>query len=262
VSDVEEVGSRDLIRRAESSGTLSPVSSAALQKREVLNQIDTALEESYTLEGPAYVLLITLMPDDSGSIEVHNNQEPIIAGHNDLLTAMTNSDEAHRIMMETRYLNGHVLNPFGPLEVCERLTKQNYPCIHGTPLLGQTLVTLGTVLSKTQELTELGAKVRTATLIMTDGGSTEPNAEELKKEVASVVHDMARIGDHIVAGMGFATGGDEKFFRQVFADMGIPAHHVFTATSREEILRAFYRFGVSALALTSGASADRRVFDL
>jgi hypothetical protein len=97
---------------------------------------------------------------------------------------------------------------------------------------------------------------------MTDAASTESNAEELKKEVASVVHDLARIRDHIVAVMWFATGGSDQFFREVFADMGIPAHHVFTATSRAEIIQAFMKFSHAALELTAGGSSERRVFSL
>jgi hypothetical protein len=262
MSDANEVSTRDLVRRAESSGTLSRRSSAALQKPEILRQIDIALEESYTLKNAANVLLVTLMPDDSGSIITHRNQEPIIVGHNELLAAMADSEGANRILLQTRYLNGTVLNPFGPLSVCQELTTENYPCIHGTPLLQQTLVTLGTVLAKTQELVDLGARARTATLIMTDAASTEPNAEELKGEVASVVHDLDRIGDHIVAGMGFATGGSDQSFRKVFAEMGIPEGRTFTATSRDEILQEFMRFSKRALELTAGVNSERRVFDL
>jgi hypothetical protein len=262
MSELEEVSSRALIQRAESSGTLSKISSAALQKPEVVREIDAALEDSYTLESPANVLLLTMMPDDSGSIESHNNKEPIMLGHNELLAEMRKSDEVDRTLLQTRYLNGTVLNPFAPLSECRNLAIDNYLCNHGTPLLQQTLVTLGTVMAKTQELLDLGARVRTATLIMTDAESTEANAARLKLEVASVVHDMGQIGDHIVAGMGFATGGSEQYFRKVFADMGIPTSHVFTAASRAGILDAFRMFRRSVLALTAGGSSEDRVFEL
>jgi hypothetical protein len=181
-----------------------------------------------------------------------DQQSSVIAGHNELLAAMAASADNKRILLQTRYLNGFMLNPFSPLQFCAQLSHRNYPCAYGTPLYEQTLATLGAILAKDEVLTGLGAKVRTATLIMTDAESTDKLADELLPEVASVITDMRRIGDHIVAGMSFPSG-DDSFCRHIFMEMGIEARYIFSATNRKEILEAFRLFGKSALELTAGS---------
>lgn len=256
MTELEPLGSKELIRHAAGRGTLSRISAEALQKSSVLSQIEEALDESYGVETGGEVLLVTLMPDDSVSMTegtsflmtkgTPTKQDSVISGHNELLRAFSESSSRDRILLQTRYLNTTVLNPFQPLELCRDLTLENYPCVHGTPLSTQTLVTLGTVLVKTEELLEQGvSSVRSATLIMTDGEA------EVSKEVAAVVTDMRRVGDHIVAGMGISTGNDASF-RDVFRSMGIDERFIFDASSREEILRAFRLFMSEALALTTG----------
>ncbi len=71
---------------------------------------------------------------------------------------------------------------------------------------------------------------------------------------------MRQLGNHIVAGMGFAEG-DDSVFRQVFTEMGIDSRHIFTATSREEILQAFSLFRQSALELTARSTTVRRIYE-
>jgi hypothetical protein len=107
------------------------------------------------------------------------------------------------------------------------------------------------VLAKTEELTAQDARVRTATLVMTDAESTDRLESEIRADVASVVADMRRMGDHIVAGMSFPTG-DESFCRETFQGMGVEPRYIFTAESRDSILDAFRVFGKAALALGSG----------
>jgi hypothetical protein len=238
-------GSKELIQRAEGRGTLCRISSEALQRRRVVSEIEEALEDSYGIESGGEVLLVTLMPDDSASMG-RTEQASVISGHNELLRAFRESPSRDRILLQTRYLNKTVLNPFQPLEMCRDLTLENYPCNYGTPLSEQTIVTLGTVMVKTEELLEQEvSSVRSATLIMTDGQA------DVSTEVAAIVADMRRVGDHIVAGMGISSGNDTSF-RQVFRSMGIEERFIFNANSREEILRAFRLFTSGALALTTG----------
>lgn len=213
--------SRELIRRAQGRGLLSPTSARSLSKSPISSQIEAALDDSYGIESAGELLLVTMMPDDSASMAAEGVNQSVIAGHNDLLDLFRDSPARNRILLQTRFLNTNLLNPFQPLDICNRLDAGNYPCIHGTPLFEQTMVTLGSVIAKTEELLQDGAaKVRTATLIMTDGYSTEQNAEGLRLEVESIISDMRRIGDHIVAGMGFSAGNGDKF-RPIFAGMGI-----------------------------------------
>jgi hypothetical protein len=247
---MDESGSKELITHAAERGVLSPASTKALQRYEIVSQIEEALEESYGIESAGEVLLVTMMPDDSRSMTIARKDEGVIAGHNDLLKAFRDSSARDRTLLQTRYLNGDVLNPFQPLDLCTLMTEDNYDLEHGTPLYEQTIVTLGTVIAKTEELLEQGAAcVRTATLLMTDAETT--GKEALNVEVASVVADMRKIGDHIVAGMGFPTTHIETF-RDIFRTMGIDEQFIFGAHNRDEILNAFRMFGSKALELTDG----------
>ena len=94
---------------------------------------------------------------------------------------------------------------------------------------------------------------------MTDGLSTEKNKSTLSAEVASVIEDMRRVGDHSVAGMGITLSERDTGYRDVFLKMGIEPQHIFPADSREEILRAFRVFRRSAVAqLTAGSGTLRK----
>jgi len=251
MSEIEPVWSKELVAWAAERGVLSPKSEDALQRDSVVSQIESALEDSYTLESGNEVLLVTLMPDDSQSMTISRKNEGVIEGHNDLLKAFRQSPAADKILLQTRYLNGHVLNPFQPIELCKDLTEQNYRCVYGTPLFEQTIVTLGVVIAKTEELLQQGAtSVRSATLVMTDAESTDI-LETLQEEVASVIGDIRRIGDHLVAGMGFSASAGDEAFRRAFIAMGIDPGLVFTARNRSEILQAFKIFTARALELTS-----------
>jgi len=257
VTDMNEFirrSSTDLVQAAGARGTLSRRSQAALEQPTVASQIGAALKMSVSITRPAAILLVNMMPDDSGSmtdpIVRYRDSTPkrlsVIAGHNQLIEMMAAAPGGNRILLQTRYLNGTVLNPFSPLAHCELLTDDNYPCPGGTPLFAQTLVTLGTVIAKTEELTDLGATVRSATLIMTDGEATDSNPE-LAANVASVVRDIRNIGDHIVAGMGIGHSN----FTDRFLEMGIDPKNIFPANSLQEIMEVFLRFTKSALALTA-----------
>ena len=245
MNEIVRRSSTELVQAAGARGTLSRRSQAALEQPGVAVQIGTALAMSVSITRPAELLLVNMMPDDSGSMSGLKHQS-VIAGHNTLIEMMAAAPGANRILLQTRYLNGTVLNPFSPLARCQQLTDSNYPCPGGTPLFEQTLVTLGTVIAKTEELTDLDATVRSATLIMTDGEATDSNPE-LVANVASVVRDIRNIGDHIVAGMGIGSSNFTATFRQ----MGIDPQYIFPANSLQEIMEVFLRFTKNALALTA-----------
>lgn len=242
----------ELVVRAKMRGALSPISARALQRPRIAAQIEEALKDGFTIDRPGEVILVTLMPDDSGSMITNGKNVSLINGHNKLIEAMFESPSSERMLLSTRFLNGTVLNPYRPLDYCEDLTDENYPCDGTTPLYEQTLILLGAVMAKAQELIDKGARVRTATLIMTDAASTEDHAEKLLPEVASVIRDMTRVADHLVAGMGFAAPGMSGVFEEVFSGMGFAPDHIHTATDPQAVLKCFRLFGDTALALTDG----------
>jgi len=52
------------------------------------------------------VVLVTMMPDDSGSIAAAGNARAVRDGHNLVLDALAASKQAGEIFVHTRYLNG------------------------------------------------------------------------------------------------------------------------------------------------------------
>ncbi|MDJ0714724.1 MAG: hypothetical protein QNJ54_10960 [Prochloraceae cyanobacterium] len=140
-----------------------------------------------------------------------------------------------------------------------RMSRENYDPHLGTPLYDQTLVLLGTVLAKAQDFADNGVTVRTVTLIITDGadaGSLRADAET----VASVVQDLLRSENHIIAAMGIDDGGCTDF-RQVFQQMGIRDEWILTpVNSDSEIRKAFQVFSQSALRVSQSRTNFNQTF--
>jgi len=111
---------------------------------------------------------------------------------------------------------------------------------------------LGTVLAKAQEFSDNGVPVRTVTLIITDGadcGSVRASASN----VASLVADMLRTENHIIAAMGINDGGTD--FHQVFKEMGIRDEWILTPSNSDtEIRKAFQVFSQSAARVSQSAT--------
>lgn len=246
----------ELVRRAVDRGVLSSDSQAALSSSETSSQIDEALKGSFVDKTGGELVLITMQIDDSGSME-GSPAASVIRGHNEIMDKMSRTPYGQRTLLQTRSLKGLTINPFRPFSHCHKLSANNYqPTLGHTPLFKQTLITLGAVLAKTEELATLGSRVRTGTLIMTDGVATDSN-EGSQWKVASLVADMRKVGDHIVAGMGI---GESSGYWTSFRQMGIEPELIFSASSRDEILRAFRMFGFALLELTSGRDQAVQTF--
>src|SRR6185295_3345055 len=100
------------------------------------------------------VVLVTMMPDDSGSIRAAGNAQAVRDGHNLVLEALAASKQRGSVLAHTRYLNGEILHPYCDLGQAVKMDAQNYDPNQGTPLYDQTVLLLGTVLAKSQEFTD------------------------------------------------------------------------------------------------------------
>jgi hypothetical protein len=244
---------KKLLDEAHATGALSTRSRAALDVVDVGVQIQAGLGITIDDVAASEVVLLTMMPDDSGSIASAGNTAAVRDGHNYVVDAMRGSKQAGEVLAHTRYLNGHVLFPYTALDHAVVMTSSNYDPIHGTPLFDQTAVLLGTVIAKSQQLAQAGIAVRTVTLIITDGGdcgSTRCKPADVK----SLVTDMLAQENHIVAAMGIDDGSTD--FRKVFTSMGIPDRWILTpGNSASEIRRAFAVFSQSAMRVSQGAAA-------
>lgn len=243
----------DLFQNAQDDGLLSNASRHALEVADIGAQIQAGLGIAIDDVMSSEVVLVTIMPDDSGSIRFSGNAQAVRGGHNSILDALSQTHQKDNILIHNRYLNGHVLYPYCPLEQAVRMTPQNYNPNLGTPLYDQTLVLLGTVLAKSQEFSENGVAVRTVTLIITDGAD-EGSKRTSPQDIAQVIQDMLRAENHIIAAMGIDDGGYTDF-QQVFKQMGIRSEWILTpGNSDREIRQAFQVFSQSAANVSQNAT--------
>ena len=242
-----------LFQAAEDEGTLSPKARAVLDVPDLGAQIQAGLGVRVDDVESSEVVLVTIMPDDSGSIRFAGNTAAVRDGHNLVLDALAGSKQKDSILSHTRYLNGTVLHPYCPVAHAERMTMHNYDPNKGTPLYDQTVVLLGTVLAKAQEFAAAGVPVRTVTLLITDGAD-EHSLRAKAADVAAVVRDMVVQENHIVAAMGIADGHTD--FLGVFRSMGIDDRWILTpGNDAGEIRRAFVVFSQSAVRASQGGAA-------
>ncbi|GAB4561882.1 MAG: hypothetical protein Tsb0020_09730 [Haliangiales bacterium] len=243
---------QDLFDQAHDDGTLSSASRQALDVVDLGAHIQAGLGISVDDVDASEVVLVSMMPDDSGSIRFGNNADAVRVGHNQVLDALSASKQQGDILVHNRYLNGHVLYPYTPVGKAVRMDSSNYDPRLATPLYDQTVVLLGTVLAKAQEFALHGVPVRTVTLLITDGGDAGSKRAKAS-HVKSLVEDMLEAENHIVAAMGIDDGHTD--FRRVFRDMGIPPQWILTPKSTaSEVRKAFAVFSQSAVRASQQAA--------
>ena len=127
-----------LFHAAKAEGILSPASLQTLISIPDMGaNIQAALGVSVDDVKASEAVLVTLMPDDSGSIRFASNAQAVRDGHNLVVDALVDSKQDSGVLMHTRYLNGYVLYPYSALGQVVKMTPQNYDPRLGTPL-GQT----------------------------------------------------------------------------------------------------------------------------
>ncbi len=242
-----------LFKAAGEAGDLSQKSLQALNVVDHGAQIQRGLGVDVGDVEASEVTLVTLVIDDSGSIRfVQGNTEAVREGHNGILGALDGSKQKDGILCHTRYLNHGVLYPYCALKDAVKMEAGNYNPDGGTPLYDQVIVTLGSVVAKTQDFEDNGVSVRSVTAIVTDGADTGSRASVA--HVKALVDDMLKSEKHIICGMGIADGSTN--FEQVFADMGIRKEWILTPTNDPKSIRKAFAV-VSQSALRASQSAKR-----
>jgi len=241
-----------LFKDAENEGLLSLEATKALTVRDVGAEIEKAMGVSIDQVQSSEVVLVTIMPDDSGSIENAGHAPVMRDGHNKVIEALKKSKQVGSVLVHNRYLNGKILYPYRPLDKAVEMNDQNYEPNKGTPLYDQTVILLGTVIAKTQDFANNGVPVRTVTLIITDGEELH-STRSTAQDCANIIRDMLKTENHIVAAMGIDDGHTD--FRQVFQEMGIPDKWILTPDNTDkEIRKAFQLFSESAMKASQGAA--------
>ncbi|WP_437838626.1 hypothetical protein [Sorangium sp. So ce1153] len=242
-----------LFEAARDEGALSNEAMQALHITDLGAQIQAGFGVQVDDVASSEVVLVTVMPDDSGSIKFAGNARSVRDGHNLVVGALADSRQRDSILAHNRYLNGTVLYPYCPIAQAVKMDTKNYDPQLGTPLYDQTVVLLGTVIAKAQEFALSGVPARTVTLIISDGadaGSTWAKA----KDVCALVRDMRRAEAHIVAAIGIDDGNTD--FRAVFRDMGIEDRWILTPKSdAADIRKAFALFSQSAVRASQGGAS-------
>lgn len=241
----------ELFQTAHDDGDLSAQSLQTLSNVDLGAQIQAGLGVAAEDVEASEVVLVTMMPDDSGSINFSGGKQAVIDGHNLVLESLEQSKQQDNILAHTRYLNGDVLFPYKQLAEAVQMTGQNYTPNKMTPLYDQAIVVLGTALAKYQEFADNGVPARTVTLIITDGYDNASHATAA--QVRQIVEDMLQQESHIIAAMGI---GDEGDFRQIFQEMGIRDEWILTPGANESELRqAFQVFSQSAVRASQGGAS-------
>jgi hypothetical protein len=243
-----------LFQNAEEEGLLSKKASQALM---VMPDIGALIQAGLGIPvddvTASEVILVTVMPDDSGSISSAGREQDVRDGHNLVIDSLIASKQRDNILMHTRYLNGKILFPYRPIDQAVRMDKKNYLANGGTPLYDQTVVLLGTVFAKTLEFENNGVPVRTVSLIITDGEDVH-SSNAFARDVAKIVEEMVAMETHIIAAIGIDNGRTD--FKTVFRNMGIPKQWVLTPSNTEsEIRKAFQVFSQSAVRASQNAAA-------
>lgn len=230
----------DLFQNAQAEGALSGASMQTLNLVDIGAQIQGALGIQAMDVQASEVVLVTLMMDDSGSIYYCNNTQHMIDGHSLIVDeALSGSKQKEGMLVHTRYLNGHILHPYVPIDQIVRMNSGNYDPQLGTPLYDQFAALLGTVIAKTQEFIDDGIPVRAITTVVTDGNDQHSTKIRLPSGIKPLVRDMlAQEGRHIIAAMGIDDG--QTNFREVFGEMGIEDKWILTpGNTASEIRKAF-----------------------
>lgn len=243
-----------LLKNAAKEGDLSAQSMQVLNQADIGAQIQAGLGIAAEDVPASEAVLVTMMPDDSGSIRfVTGNAQAVRDGHNGVIAALKACKQKDGVLAHTRYLNGEVLFPYRKLDEAVLMDQKNFDPNGGTPLYDQSVVLLGTVLAKWKEFQDVGVPCRTVTFIITDGA--DEHSRGGPQQVRAIVQDMLRKEVHIIGAMGVDDGGKTSF-RQVFRDMGIRDEWILTpGNSPSEIRKAFQVISQSAVRASQNAAS-------
>ncbi len=245
---------QSLFGSAHEDGVLSKAAVSVFSIPDIANQINQAMGvPAVDVKGPNEVYLVTILVDDSGSIAEAGNEQAIRDGVNVVREALMESNSNNAVLMCVRYLNGTVVIPFTPIAQVPVLDASNYQANGGTPLYDMSVVALGDLMAKTQEFSNRGKPVRSATLIVTDGYDQHSRRFTTPESVKDIVSEILQDETHIVSAMGIQDkhGTD---FRDVFKRMGIQDKWILTTTANKHDIRLnFGTFSQTAARGSQGA---------
>lgn len=244
----QTVNLNELFQSSKASGDISADSLNLLSLPDLGAKIQQGLGVSVDDIPASEVFLLSVLVDDSGSIEAAGNTQLVIDGYNTIIAALKESKQESSILVHTRYLNGTVLCPYMQLANAAAMSTHNYQANGGTPLYDEAVALLGTVIAKTQEFADNGVPARSVSIIITDGEDVHSHKHRVT-DVRSLVDDMLRSETHIVAALGLNNGHTD--FRKVFKQMGIDPKWILTPGADKKDVRGAFRVISQTAARTS-----------
>lgn len=204
---------------------------------------DVSIDDIETAE----VVLMTIVVDDSPSIEMGGNTGIMIVGVNEILDSLKGAKQAASVLISCRFFNGGVFYPYRPLDGADSLDTNNYGTGGGgTPLLDQTAVALTSVATKMAEFEQGGVAARAVTVIVTDGAENASHQYRNPADLKPIVDGLLRSEAHIIAGMGISDGYTD--FRALFQAMGLKDAWILSPKNDpSEIRKAFQLVSQSAV---------------
>jgi hypothetical protein len=254
----QSVNINDLFKNAGQDGLLSPGSVHALTTDPDMGQkVQAAFGGPITAPGSDEVILLGIMPDDSGSISWAGNTQAIRDGHKIVKEAFKQSKQRDNVFLHTKLLNGTVVNPFMLLDIAPDLDSNNYNerDFSGTPLYDSAFDFLGAMVAEAERYRQqLNIIARTISLIISDGQDEHSRRHRVPTALKQFIMDLNASEDHIVACMGVKNSRTD--FYEIFGDsMGIEKRWILTPDSDpSEIRKAFQVFSLTAVRMSQSAA--------
>lgn len=260
IGDVE-----DILSEAVEDGVLSQ------NTLEVINVDDTVLEgiDGTDIDNiiATDVTLMTVIIDDSGSIDGANLTKSIIIGQNTMMTSLENSKQKDNILIAQWKLgnNAELLHSYLPVEQAVRLDKVNYNPQHSTALYDVWIDALASNVAYAQQLKSAGTPVKSIVVVITDGQDNSSRKYRIG-DCKKINTDLLQSEQFILAFVGAGRDkADEDLFREIAKDMGFPDGAVLTINATaSEIRKVFNVISQSAIRASQKAvsiAAQNSFFD-
>lgn len=194
------------------------------------------------------VTLVTVLVNDSSSIEYGGLTDAFIEGQNELIDALANSKASDSIMFAQGQFNYGVLHSYVPIEDAERLNSSNFRPSGMTPLYNHYIEALGANIAYAQMLKENGTPVKNIFIVITDGADVNSSKRDI--DCNTLTKDLLMSEQFVI---GFIGAGNEADFRQVAKDMGIPDKSILEVDASSKAIRdAFNLASKSAIKASQG----------
>lgn len=190
----------------------------------------------------AEAIVLSLVVDDSYSVEDAGNTGIVIVGVNDLLESLEEAKQATSVLITCRYLNDlpgvtdhGVLYPIRPLAGAIRLDATNFVPRGSTPLFDTIAAALAASAAKVAELEQGGVAARAVTAIITDGANNTSVQYQYANQLKPIVDGLLRTEQHIVLAIGVSDGYTD--FRALFEEMGVPDRCILSPKNTKSEIR-------------------------